>query len=717
MKIRQNTQEHGKLLRLSQEFLSNKLSAAGVSYVVNSKSKCRRYCWIIVLLITATFMGYMTYKVILEYLQYPKIVVKNDMIRSKMKFPAVTLCTLSPMSKHALKRTSLAKKSEALEILKTVSRQSEQPERKRTCAGDPMCWWDFFGERCLCTSSACATEFCLDSENGKCICAPLMCDSEHIFLQDICSLVVKGDESLCECEANATYTHSEDVIHYIEDRIVDFLVNDPNIRDTINLIRNSVSNDLIDIEDDLMPSAEDIYSYGTQFPDFIISCSYEGRKCAKENFTLYFHEKFGKCFMFNFVGEDSEEDDEEGTAKHIYNFGQSSGLNIIMRINNSESSELLTRELGARIVVHDPHELPPISEYGFNIKVQDYTSVEVTRKNTKRLGPPWGTCEDNGSHLPFKFPYRRYNQVACRKVCKHTYVWEICNCTRRSFLMGHVVGGKQAHHFRFCSSSSAMVTEANCVNKVLGDIEHNRIDCKCYPPCRETQYATSLSTSAINTEFFNLVKGVKTLKPTDDIGLQNFGITGSATMLGLKVYYRTLQVESFEEVPSYSWETLIANVGGNLGFFMGLSIVTFVEVFEFLWDILLSLFRKKKIRDITAATSTYIDSVSQRMKISTPWTTTTVMEGNVKEIDFRMSESFKLGTSSHIDRDSEFISNRNMYTRRCSRLRPRSTMRSRRTGRRITSTETEWSLTLQAQNLLYKDFLKENAEIIIKNRK
>lgn len=42
----------------------------------------------------------------------------------------------------------------------------------------------------------------------------------------------------------------------------------------------------------------------------------------------------------------------------------------------------------------------------------------------------------------------------------------------------------------------------------------------------------------------------------------------------------------------FQWETLIANVGGNLGFFMGLTLVTFMEVFEFFWDILVTTIRK-----------------------------------------------------------------------------------------------------------------------------
>ncbi|CAL1275787.1 unnamed protein product [Larinioides sclopetarius] len=57
------------------------------------------------------------------------------------------------------------------------------------------------------------------------------------------------------------------------------------------------------------------------------------------------------------------------------------------------------------------------------------------------------------------------------------------------------------------------------------------------------------------------------------------------SMVGVKVYYNTFQVSNSNEVASYSWETLMANIGGNLGFFMGLTLVTFLEIAEFIWDI------------------------------------------------------------------------------------------------------------------------------------
>ncbi|GBL92013.1 hypothetical protein AVEN_102571-1 [Araneus ventricosus] len=71
------------------------------------------------------------------------------------------------------------------------------------------------------------------------------------------------------------------------------------------------------------------------------------------------------------------------------------------------------------------------------------------------------------------------------------------------------------------------------------------------------------------------------------------------TLLGLKVYYRTLSLENITERPAYSWETLVANIGDNLGFFMGLTVITFVELAELLYDLIIVLIKRHSTKTIS----------------------------------------------------------------------------------------------------------------------
>ncbi|GFQ98806.1 uncharacterized protein TNCT_384201, partial [Trichonephila clavata] len=98
-----------ELENLAKDFAVNKISAAGVSYIVTSRSFIRRFLWFIGVMGCLTFMGFMTIKVILEYLRYPKVLIKEDVIRHKLPFPAVTVCSLNPISTHYVSETSLKK--------------------------------------------------------------------------------------------------------------------------------------------------------------------------------------------------------------------------------------------------------------------------------------------------------------------------------------------------------------------------------------------------------------------------------------------------------------------------------------------------------------------------------------------------------------------------------------------------------------------------------
>ncbi|GIX92072.1 degenerin-like protein unc-105 [Caerostris darwini] len=110
--------------------------------------------------------------------------------------------------------------------------------------------------------------------------------------------------------------------------------------------------------------------------------------------------------------------------------------------------------------------------------------------------------------------------------------------------------------------------------------------------------------------------------------VQSFLLSEMKSMVGVKVYYNTFQVSKHNEVASYSWETLMANIGGNLGFFMGLTLVTFLEITEFIWDIFniacgrvtpdnkVRKLQNKKSQDINHLFSTKFENSGKRRRLS-----------------------------------------------------------------------------------------------------
>ncbi|XP_068220935.1 amiloride-sensitive sodium channel subunit beta-like [Palaemon carinicauda] len=67
-------------------------------------------------------------------------------------------------------------------------------------------------------------------------------------------------------------------------------------------------------------------------------------------------------------------------------------------------------------------------------------------------------------------------------------------------------------------------------------------------------------------------------------------------LLTLNMYLDSPYYEVIQETPAYTFDTLISNIGGSLGLFIGVSIISIVELFEFIIDIVLLSMRMRKGR-------------------------------------------------------------------------------------------------------------------------
>ncbi|XP_035226402.1 acid-sensing ion channel 2-like [Stegodyphus dumicola] len=207
------------------------------------------------------------------------------------------------------------------------------------------------------------------------------------------------------------------------------LIQDKEVRNVARLVINAQTNDLVDVEEALLPSPTELQNYGGTFDSLVSSCSFEGASCYRENFTVLYHPNYGKCYMFNYVGSGGESPIE------TYTYGSKSGLQLLLRVTDENALSLLSREIGARVVIHDPHSLPFVSEYGVNVRPRDMTTVEMSITKTNRLGYPWGNCEE----ISLSHEEEPYSVLGCEKTCALIYMTKICNCTMRHLLRETVV--------------------------------------------------------------------------------------------------------------------------------------------------------------------------------------------------------------------------------------------------------------------------------------
>ncbi|KAL7636962.1 UNVERIFIED_CONTAM: hypothetical protein RMT77_012720 [Armadillidium vulgare] len=97
-----------------------------------------------------------------------------------------------------------------------------------------------------------------------------------------------------------------------------------------------------------------------------------------------------------------------------------------------------------------------------------------------------------------------------------------------------------------------------------------------------------MSSSQTDINYFKIIQNIKKTKTGDDV---YSGSTNSTVRF--RVYLQNLMYELIKESPSYSFDTLISNLGGNLGLFVGMSIVSMVELVVFIIDLTSQSLKKK----------------------------------------------------------------------------------------------------------------------------
>ncbi|GMS96161.1 hypothetical protein PENTCL1PPCAC_18336 [Pristionchus entomophagus] len=171
-----------------------------------------------------------------------------------------------------------------------------------------------------------------------------------------------------------------------------------------------------------------------------------------------------------------------------------------------------------------------------------------------------------GSINPPNFAYNgRYTPEACQRICfQHHYRTE-CGCIDARF-------PRMEHSDIFCSLEN--IYQRACLTNVT--VRITIIDpsaCDCPRACTEATFASTISRAPLR-DSFTLFDPSNTTTHLDYIMLS--------------VYYSTLSVDSLVEFPSYTFSSLISDLGGTVGFWLSMSLIGFYELSIFLSKLFLA---------------------------------------------------------------------------------------------------------------------------------
>ncbi|CAH1266913.1 ASIC5, partial [Branchiostoma lanceolatum] len=221
----------------------------------------------------------------------------------------------------------------------------------------------------------------------------------------------------------------------------------------------------------------------------------------------------------------------------------------------TENAQTGNPDAGIRFIVHSPSEPPKVDTQGISVGPGNHAYTSISKTEYTNEIPPWGECEP-GRELRY---YSRYTKTGCLLECRADHVADACGC--RTVSMPGTLD--------YCLPS--IVT--GCVKTTIAELKSGKKTCDCPTPCSATAYPATVS------------YGGWPSSSTKDFYTQLFNITEQEikeNIVLLDVYYQQLNLQTVQQRRAISTNDLLGDLGGQLGLFLGASVITIIEFLEFL---------------------------------------------------------------------------------------------------------------------------------------
>ena len=335
---------------------------------------------------------------------------------------------------------------------------------------------------------------------------------------------------------------------------------------------------------------------GHSFSDFVIRCKFEDHLCNSTNFVIYAFSSFFNCYTF-IVGRSGRRTVTQGIAAGL-------SLTLFLEpldktiVKPYDDNAFAGNSYGVRVLVNPPNSLPAAGVMGYDILAGHATYIAFDITERKRLPKPYSTCRGVGSMA--LGDGLAYSFTECKNICTHRLIRGKCGCfptiykVRRNYT---ALNETSCGYDTFKTENNNMMA---CQKEYLKDIEtrlNYANDCNCHPPCEDIKYSTTLSQSGFPSEnsmtsFWKTLleqnpnkERLKAFKHYQTFVSENASMDTMSTwtqkhFLRLTVYANSKTVTIKQEIPMYTLINLLSQIGGCLGLWLGISIITIIEFFD-----------------------------------------------------------------------------------------------------------------------------------------
>ena len=325
-------------------------------------------------------------------------------------------------------------------------------------------------------------------------------------------------------------------------------------------------------------------SAGFLIENMLVSCSFNAFQCNSSDFTYFFHQNYGNCYTFNA---------HNNQVKTSYFDGSINGLILELFIGKPSVNTQNVNHDGVVLSIHNQTQEPFYQGSITPVAANTETYLSVKRNFITKLESPYGNCLNDTSSTQF-YNYivnkinRSYSKELCLKICTQYQLIQECGC--QSFLYIFY----QDTSAGYCKNSQQLTCLRNFINNYTLALDSCKTSCSY--ECNTVEYEISSFNALYPTSFYT-----NTLY--DYSKAKGFNLSLSEipqAFVKLFIYYDSLKYTATVQTAQLQMSDLMANIGGNLGLFLGMSFLTIAELIEISFNTIFILITSRKNRKIEA---------------------------------------------------------------------------------------------------------------------
>jgi hypothetical protein len=240
---------------------------------------------------------------------------------------------------------------------------------------------------------------------------------------------------------------------------------------------------------------------------------------------------------------------------------------------------------------------PPFDTYnsrGYWLATGSWNYFELDRVFYKKLNSPYSDCLNNVNLFKknktlidhISKVNRTYTQNDCYYLCSHLFALKESECGCNSTFDDY-----SKNCFRQINKQAETEVQ-KCNAKYLNDFRKNDQYEKCseYCPleCDRISYLITPYSEQISSANGNISKTPK----SNYFSEFNTYEEVKKSFIGIRIYYNELKYTLISEEPKTELLDFISNIGGILGLFLGISFLSFIEIFEIIFEIVFIILQK-----------------------------------------------------------------------------------------------------------------------------